>query len=172
MTDVIALARAVLGTTPARWNALAALPASLLDQPPRAGEWSATACLGHLVDTERYVFPLRVRAFLAGQDFPAFDPDAQGTRIAAGQAPALAAEFAELRATNLALLDSVTAADLVRTARHQELGPVTLDELLHEWAAHDLNHTIQAEQSVMQPFIAGCGPWRGYFVAHDQHAAG
>jgi hypothetical protein len=53
---------------------------------------------------------------------------------------------------------------------HPELGRVTLGELVHEWAAHDLNHTIQAEQSVMQPFIAGSGPWRFYFKAHDVEA--
>lgn len=32
-----------------------------------------------------------------------------------------------------------------------------------KWPAHDLNHTIQAERSLMQPFIRGCGPWRKYF---------
>ena len=45
-------------------------------------------------------------------------------------------------------------ADLPQ-ARHQELGPVTLEQLLHEWAAHDLMHTVQAERALMQPFIEG-----------------
>ncbi len=27
-------------------------------------------------------------------------------------------------------------------------------------------HTIQAERAMMQPFIAGCGPWRFYFLDH------
>jgi hypothetical protein len=51
------------------------------------------------------------------------------------------------------------------------LGTVTLAEFLHEWAAHDLNHTLQAERALMQPFIAGCGPWRGYFADHDLGSA-
>jgi hypothetical protein len=36
-------------------------------------------------------------------------------------------------------------------------------------AAHDLNHTVQAERALMQPFIAGSGPWRtaGVFADHD-----
>jgi len=55
---------------------------------------------------------------------------------------------------------------LPRTARHQELGPVTLEQLLHEWAAHDLMHTVQAERALMRPFIEGCGPWRPYFADH------
>ncbi len=43
----------------------------------------------------------------------------------------------------------------------------TLGQLLHEWAAYDLNHTIQAEKAVMQPFIQGSGPWRSYFQDHE-----
>ena len=44
---------------------------------------------------------------------------------------------------------------------------MTLEQLLQEWAGHDLNHTIQAEQALMQPFITRCGPWRKYFADHD-----
>jgi hypothetical protein len=41
--------------------------------------------------------------------------------------------------------------------------------MIHQWAAHDLNHTVQAERALMQPFIAGPGPWRaaGNFADHD-----
>ena len=35
------------------------------------------------------------------------------------------------------------------------------------WAAHDLNHTIQAERALMQPFMLGCGPWRSFFRDHE-----
>lgn len=169
MDDPIAAVRAVLATTAARWQALTdTLPADLLRRVPAPGQWTATACLLHLLDTERYVFPSRVRAFLASQNFPAFDPDTQGTKDT-GQPPAdLAAEFAELRAASLRILAELDASDLTRTAQHSELGTVTLGELLHEWAAHDLNHTVQAERALMQPFIAGCGPWRPIFADHDR----
>jgi hypothetical protein len=168
MEDVLVWVRAVLTSTPARWRSLAeTLPAELVSQPPAPGEWSALECLQHLVDTERWVFRVRVQALLAGQDFPAFDPDRQGTKPGAGQsAAALSSEFARLRADSLALLAQVGPADLGRKARHQELGPVTLGELVHEWAAHDLMHTVQAERAVMQPFIRRCGPWQPYFVDH------
>jgi hypothetical protein len=120
-----------------------------------------------LVDTERWVFPVRIKALLAGQDFPAFDPDRQGTKPDGHQPPAdLAAEFAHLRTEGLIILNALTAADLPRQARHQELGIVSLSELLHEWAGHDLMHTVQAERALMQPFIQGCGPWQPYFRDH------
>ena len=104
---------------------------------------------------------------MAGEDFPAFDPDNQGTKFSPDlDLRALVTELTELRENTLEKLAAVRPADLVRTARHGELGVVTLGEMLHEWAAHDLMHTVQAEQALMQPFIAGCGPWKPYFEKH------
>jgi hypothetical protein len=159
---------AILSTTVLRWQALAEnLPPELLNRPPAPGEWSAMQCLAHLLDTERQVFPVRVRAFLAGQDFPAFNPDAQGTIIDANTQPLkLVALFAQLRKESLVLLSTLTPADLPRVATHAELGPVRLEQMLNEWAGHDLDHTIQAERAVMQPFIQASGPWQKYFAAN------
>jgi len=168
MENLLTGTYAVLKTTPARWLALTeSLPAELLTHPPAPKEWPAMACLQHLVDTERWVFPVRVKAFLAGQDFPAYDPDSQGSVSNIQQSPReLAAEFAQLRANTLDAIAKLTTADLDRRARHAELGMVSLSEMLHEWVAHDLMHTVQAERALMQPFIQGCGPWLSYFTDH------
>jgi hypothetical protein len=168
MDKILNQTTVVLETTPARWLELVKkLPADLLLRPPAVGEWSAVDCLQHLVDTERWVFPARVEAILAGQDFPAFDPDSQGTKADTTLAPAeLAEEFARLRKDSLHRLEQVKATDLKRQASHQELGIVSMSELLHEWAGHDLMHTVQAERALMQPFILGCGPWQSYFSDH------
>lgn len=158
----------VLAATPARWLSLCeTLSSEQLRRKPAPGEWSALDCLIHLLDTEKFVFPLRVGAFLMGMNFPAFNPDVQGTRDS-GQPPAeLAGEYAALRAKSLTQLHNLSVADLPRSARHAELGMVTLEQMLQEWAAHDLMHTVQAERALMQPFIAECGPWRSYFADHD-----
>ncbi|OGO10552.1 MAG: hypothetical protein A2Y93_06970 [Chloroflexi bacterium RBG_13_68_17] len=168
MLDVLAWSQAVLRTTPARWAALTeALPAELLRRPPAEAEWSALACLEHLVEAEREVFPVRVTCFLEGRDFAAFNPDAENARPGASPDPVkLAQEFARLRTMSFRVLAPVEEADLTRTARHPELGSVTLGELIHEWAGHDLMHTVQAERALMQPFIEGCGPWLPYFADH------
>ncbi len=167
MDAVLESTRAMIATTPERWLAMTqALPAELLQAPAAAGEWSALECLQHLVDTEK-VFQFRLRAFLEGRDFPGFNPDEEGTPPGPAVPLALAEEFARLRRESLAMLESVSPADLARRARHAELGMVTLGEMLHEWGAHDLNHTVQAERAMMQPFIAGSGPWRKFFADHD-----
>jgi uncharacterized damage-inducible protein DinB len=164
--------RSVLSTTPERWQRLAqALPGDLLERKPKQGEWSALECLSHLLDTEA-VFAARMQCFLEGKDFPAFNPDVQGTKIASGSAAALATAYSQARQESLRKLDGITGADLDRTARHAELGPVTLRQMLNEWAAHDLMHTVQAEQALMQPFIADCGPWQKFFLAHWTGAPG
>jgi hypothetical protein len=156
----------MLAITPGRWNSLCqALPADLLTRRPAPAEWSATECLQHLIDTER-IFQFRVKCFLESKDFPAFDPDRQGTK-AGGQSPAeLAGEFETLRRQSLLSIETLGEADLDRRVRHQELGPVTLGEMLSEWAAHDLNHTIQAERALIQPFLLECGPWIVYIQDH------
>jgi len=169
MTNLITNIEPVLKTTPMRWQQFAEqYPNDLLRQRPKAGEWCALECLLHLIDVEKHVFPTRVRAILAGQDFPAFDPIAEGTKMTDDMSPsALATEYASIRADSLTLVTTITADDLDKQATHAELGIVTLAHLLNEWAGHDLMHTVQAEQAMMQPFIQGCGAWLPYFDDHN-----
>lgn len=170
MTDLISRTIAILRIDGGRWHELATgLDPELLTRPPAPGQWSALQCLGHATDTEAAVFAARVRALLTGQAVLAsYDPDAESTPITADTDPAtLAGRHAALRAESLALLGTVAETNLDRTARHAELGLVTLRELLNEWAAHDLMHVVQAERAVMQAFIPSSGPWRRYFADHD-----
>ncbi len=153
----------ILTTTPERWISLFQnLSPELIAQPPAPKEWSALECLQHLVDSER-VFQFRVRAFLSGQDFPNFNQESEGTPVDAQNHFALAEDFARLRDESLRMLAQFNPADLGRTAQHAELGIVTLDEMFHNWAAHDLNHTAQAERAPMKAFIDGCGPWKMFY---------
>jgi hypothetical protein len=168
MVPVFRLILPVLETTPQRWARLAsALPPELIQRKPAQDEWSAFDCLRHIVDTERSVFPARVGYLLRGEDFPAYHPGMEMEDPKGIPAPAdLAAEFTKLRTASLAMLSKVGAADVNRTARHQELGTVTLGEMLHQWAGHDLMHTVQGERALLQPFIDGSGPWKRYFSDH------
>jgi hypothetical protein len=167
MEKILIWVRSVLTTTPGYWHSLTqALALELLSQAPAPGQWSALECLQHLIDTER-VFCFRLQCLLEGKDFPVFDPDKQGTKLSTQPSPPeLTAEFVRLRAESLQALSRIELSDLDRKARHPVLGIVTLGEMVHEWAGHDLNHTVQAERAIMQPFIRGCGPWQKYFSDH------
>jgi hypothetical protein len=168
MTDLVSRTIVILRLNAGRWGELTSLDGELLRRQPLPGEWSALECLNHAADTEAKVFAARVRAILAGEDLRVYDPDVEATAVTASTDPAeVAARHASLRAESLALLAGLTEADLDRTARHIELGIVSLRELLNEWSAHDLMHLVQAERAVMQAFIPGSGPWRPYFADHD-----
>ncbi len=168
MFDLLQWTQLILRTTPVRWSSLAeSLPEELLNLVPAPGEWSALGCLKHLLAAERFVFPVRLGYFLSGQDLPSFNPDEEGSPgQAGGDIRSLAEEFRRLRAKSLITLGAVKPQDLERTSNHEKLGTVSLGEMIHEWAAHDLNHTVQAERAIIQPFITGSGPWSIYFKDH------
>lgn len=171
MDTLLEHVQAVLFTTPERWQRLVnILPLDLLTRPPMAGEWSALNCLQHLLDAERVLFPVRLRAFLTGQNFEAFDPNQPHSNLDSLTPEQLVAAFAQSRQENLVLLTQITDDDLLRTVQHPQLGFVTLAEMLHTWAAHDLMHTVQAERALMQLFMLGCGPWRPFFRDHESGA--
>lgn len=174
MGDLIADLIDILRIDGDRWRSLAnGLDRALLARPPARGEWSALQCLGHAADTEALVFTARIRAIRDGRpELPSYDPDTQATPITDATDPAVLTErLATQRRDSLALLATLRDEDLDRTSRHVELGPVTLRELLNEWAAHDMMHMVQAERAVMQLFIPASGPWRFYFADHDLEAA-
>lgn len=168
MDSLISQVQAVLETTPERWRSLSeSLAAEMLQRRPRPGDWSAAECLLHLVQAEP-LFAGRILGFLTGKtEVKRFDPDAALETAAAGDARQLAEQFAELRRANLQLLAQVGEADLDRRAEHEEYGAVTLGNLLHEFAAHDLNHTMQAERALAQPFVQRCGGWRQSLAGID-----
>ncbi|HEX5828439.1 MAG TPA: DinB family protein [Candidatus Limnocylindrales bacterium] len=168
MSDVIAQSLSMLRTSADRWSAIARVDASLLERAPAPGEWSALQALAHVVATELPVFRHRVLAIRAGEAFPGVDPDADGAVDHVTQtAGDLVARFTAARAESLATLESLTQDDLPLVGYHADLGPVTMAQLLNEWAAHDTMHIVQAERALMQAFIPGSGPWRMYFRDHD-----
>jgi len=143
------------------------VPDELFRRAPALGEWSAHECLQHIVDTEQMVFPARLGYLLRGEDFAAFNPDDDGTKpIMDLSSYKLATELDRLRTENINMLSKVRPNELSRKAKHQELGMVSLEEMINHWAGHDLMHTVQAERAIMQIFIEGCGPWKPYFADH------
>ena len=163
--------QAVLSTTPERWQRLVStLPIDLLTRPPAPGEWSALDCLQHLLNAEQVLFPVRLHAFLTGQNFTDFDPHQPHEESDQQTPEQLADAYARYRQKSLALLKQLKDDDLERTSHHPKFGTVTLSQMLHTWAGHDLMHTVQAERALLQPFILGCGGWRTFFRDHDADA--
>ncbi len=165
--DLLPWVRGVLATTAQRWlNLTQTVPEGLLRLAPAPGTWSSAECLEHLLATEQRVFPVRVGAVLAGEPIVPYDPG-QETHEPTQRPSQLAAAFATHRDESLGALARLLPADLERHTSHPEYGTVTLAEILHHWAVHDLMHTVQAERALMQFFIRGSGPWRPDFAEHE-----
>ncbi len=121
---------------------------------PEPGEWSASECVGHLIEAERRGFAGRIRTILGAvrtdgsfepPTLETWDPPAVAAARRDHERPAaeLAGEFAAMRADSVALVRSLTERDLGRSGTHPEVGELRVDELLAEWVHHDRNHIRQ-----------------------------
>jgi hypothetical protein len=172
MHDELDAIRRVMSTTIARWqNLVDTVPEALLERPSTEGEWSAADCLRHMLFVERRFFDWRLtdlmeeRAELVPYDrYGTHEPEPERS-----PREAIAALAADRRAHE-EVLAGLQPADLERGSRHPVFGRVTLRYLLSLWAAHDLQHTMQAEEAIMRAFIPNTGPWRKEFTAHDVEA--
>ena len=67
--------------------------------------------------------------------------------------------FEDQRETNIELLRSLPAEAGSRKAKHRAAGEITLSQMLHEWALHDLGHVRQIAELVRaRKYLAGAGP--------------
>jgi hypothetical protein len=142
------------------------LPADLLQWRPGPDRWSISEVLAHLADIEK-VYSERVRRILA-EDSPALQKYEQpGASDAGAYSQGFAAEhlasFTAARRAVVAFLKSVPASSGARTARHSELGVITMSQMLNEWASHDLGHLRQiAEVYRAYAFHPHSGPFQKY----------
>jgi hypothetical protein len=165
---------AVLERTPESFRALLS---GLADGWTRGTEgpetWSPYDIMGHLVHGERTDWIARAEIILAqGADrrFTPFDRFAQFRESQGKTLAELLAEFARLRAENLATLRgwALTDAQLALEGEHPEFGAVTLRQLLSTWVAHDLGHVAQAARVMAKQYRQAVGPWRAYLPVMDR----
>jgi hypothetical protein len=128
--------------------------------------------VGHLLHSERSDWMARVRRILQDGESRAFEPFDRFAHRRENQGKPLSsllAEFAEARAANVAELRGLglKPADLARRGQHPSLGPVTLQQLLAAWTAHDLTHLHQLARTLAFQYRDEVGPWeRNLGVLH------
>jgi hypothetical protein len=68
-------------------------------------------------------------------------------------------QFEDQREANIELLRGLPAEAGNRKALHRAAGEITLSQMLHEWALHDLGHIRQIAELVRaRKYLAGAGP--------------
>jgi uncharacterized damage-inducible protein DinB len=123
---------------------LESLPPERVTTAPAPGKWSARDILAHLADTE-IVFAYRLRQALAEDHhvIQPFDQDVWAKPYGSFDAAAALAVFSAVRAWNLTLIRSMSAADLARPVTHPERGTMTVQTIVETMGGHDTNHLRQ-----------------------------
>jgi len=128
---------------------------------PAPDRFSVGEVLAHLCESEGHCYRLRLDRFLE-EDRPEFEPDdAQLHLEEYRQADPEDAfdHFEEQRETNVEFLRDLPPGAGDRVALHKAAGQITMTNMLHEWAMHDLGHIRQVAELVRaRKHFAGAGP--------------
>lgn len=127
---------------------------------PAADRFSVAEVLAHLSHSEGHCYRLRVDRFLE-EDLPELEADDAQMYLDLYRDRDPEDEFAHFedqRHANVEFLRTLSPDAAGRRARHPEAGEITLAEMLHEWALHDLGHIRQIAELVRaRRYLAGAG---------------
>ena len=145
-------ARKIQAATPKKIERLIkGVPSAKLRKKPAPGKWSAGEILAHLADCE-IVTSWRIRQILAepGVRIQPFDQNlwAAAGRYGKCDPRESLLRFAIVRASNIALLKSLTPAEWKLHGMHEERGEETIERVVQMMAGHDINHVKQIEKLV------------------------
>ncbi len=126
---------------------IAAMSPQEMKTRPAPNKWSVQIILAHLEDLEENYMRARVKPMLE-RDTPTLLPFDQEARVVEmhydrKDPRRTLASFTRKRQANLKRLRRLRPAHLNCKGMHGTVGEITLGELLHEWAFHDLGHLKQ-----------------------------
>ena len=157
----------ILTSTPAALRDLVAThDAAALDDPVDEG-WSVRHVVAHVLDVEDVIYADRIARIL-GEDRPfirSIDPLARMRErgLLDRDVADLLDELAARRGPALAGLRALTEQQLERGGDHDEAGPITVSDLVHQWAYHDLMHLKQAASILQSPLVGRMGNTRKFY---------
>jgi hypothetical protein len=127
---------------------------------PAPDRFSIAEVLAHLSHSEGHCYRMRVDRFL-NEERPEFEPDDAQFHLDLYRNAEPEDEFdhfEEQREDNVDFLRELPDGSGSRVALHREAGEITLAQMLHEWALHDLGHVRQVAELVRaRKYLAGAG---------------
>ncbi len=133
---------------------------------PSLERWSAAMVITHLAESEVVCFRTRLHR-AATEDAPVLEPYDQWAYLRdQSEYPVTAAvrRFGRERQKTLDFLSTLSIGVLSRICHHQQLGPLTFEHLLNEFAFHDLGHMRQIlEVCRAQAYYPKMGGWQQYY---------
>jgi hypothetical protein len=128
---------------------------------PVADRFSIAEVLSHLSHSEGHCYRARVDRFL-NEEMPEIAPDDAQMYLEVyknADPEKDSRHFEDQRKKTIELLRGLPAEAGNRKAMHLAAGEITLSQMLHEWALHDLGHIRQIAELVRaRKYLAGAGP--------------
>src|SRR5437660_11998306 len=143
---------------------LISLPEEIVERVGHEG-WSARDVVAHLLARHDDALVGRVRAML-DQDDPVIPdiPNETGLDALRGRPLAdLCDDLASRRVEATSWLRTLSDTQLARGGRHEVAGAITIADVLHHLAYHDLLHVAQAARLIAAPMERGRGAIRDAF---------
>jgi hypothetical protein len=134
---------------------------------PAPDKWSVQEVLAHLADVEEVGMRARVAAMIE-QENPTLLPVDHEARVAQFEYNAIdprrsLARLERQRRANVKWLRKLRPAQLKRKGVHQQVGEITAEELITEWAFHDLGHLKQILEIKRYALYPRMGNMRAFY---------
>ncbi len=136
---------------------------------PSPERWSVSEVLAHLAEVEVVGFRERIQKMLES-DSPQLEAYDQNAAYATGRYSAKKARenlhtFCHERDRSLSFLRYIPAGAAARGGTHSAIGKITVNQLMNEWAFHDLGHIRQiAELFRSHAFYPQIGPFQRFYT--------
>jgi DinB superfamily len=117
---------------------------------PEPDRFSVAEVLAHLSHSEGHCYRMRIDQFLS-EELPQFEEDDAQMYVDLylhAHVEDSFAHFEKQRETNIEFLRTLPRSAGLRKAMHKVAGEITLQQMLHEWAMHDLGHIRQIAELV------------------------
>jgi hypothetical protein len=158
----------ILATTPEKLTReIGTMTRREMQTRPAPDKWSVQEVLAHLDDLEETGMRARVAAMLE-QDKPqlfSFDQLARAKELgyAARDARKSLASLARQRRANIKFLRKIRPSQMKRSGVHPKVGEITVEELITEWAFHDLGHLKQILEIKRYALYPRIGNMRAFY---------
>ena len=133
---------------------------------PAPDRFSVGEVLAHLCHSEGHCYRERLDRFMSEEN-PEFETDDAQFHLDLyrNMDPEDAFDhFEEQRETNIEALRELPPGAGERKAVHKKVGPITLAQMLNEWALHDLGHIRQIAELVRaRKYLAAAGPLGSFY---------
>jgi hypothetical protein len=130
-------------------------------------KWSVQEVLAHLADVEELGMRSRVTAMVEQENptLPSFDQEARAAEMEYNRLDPRRslASLTRQRRANVKWLRKLRPAQLKRKGVHQTVGEISAEELITEWAFHDLGHLKQILEIKRYALYPQMGNMRGFY---------